>query len=235
MADSTTTTAVASSSAAAAADVAPDDKGKKKGSSKRKADKPVKKEAGDESSAAVAVEITDEKKTKKSTKKEKKSTKKEKDEDEPKSKRAKKSKAKDEDGDDAAADEEKEGGEKKKKKPHRFRPGTVALRQIKNFQKTEKLLTQRAPLERQVRALAENYSADGFRFTAEAISALHEARDFYATHLLGMAYLGTLHAKRITLMDKDIRLALRMTGANADMKVDNVLLPNNVDAKAPLM
>ena len=57
------------------------------------------------------------------------------------------------------------------KKPHRFRPGTVALREIRRYQKSTELLIRRAPFQRLVREIAEQ-SHIGLRFQTAALCAL---------------------------------------------------------------
>ena len=46
------------------------------------------------------------------------------------------------------------------KRSHRFRPGTVALREIKRYQKSTALLLPRAPFQRLVRAVAGDIDSD---------------------------------------------------------------------------
>jgi histone H3 len=62
------------------------------------------------------------------------------------------------------------------KKPHRFRPGTVALREIRKYQKSTELLISKMPFQRLVREIAHNYKSD-LRFQCSAILALQEATD----------------------------------------------------------
>lgn len=46
------------------------------------------------------------------------------------------------------------------KKPHRFRPGTVALREIRKYQKSTELLIRKLPFQRLVREIASDYKSD---------------------------------------------------------------------------
>ena len=57
------------------------------------------------------------------------------------------------------------------KKPHRFRPGTVALREIRKYQKSTELLMRKLPFQRLVREIATEYKSD-LRFQSQAILAL---------------------------------------------------------------
>jgi len=111
------------------------------------------------------------------------------------------------------------GGEVQKKK-HRYRPGTVALREIRKYQKTTDLLIQRLPFSRVVREIAldmmtdtNNYDGDtGLRWQSSAILALQEATEAYLVHLFEDANLCAIHAKRVTIMQRDIQLARRIRG-----------------------
>jgi histone H3/H4 len=97
------------------------------------------------------------------------------------------------------------------KRVHRFRPGTVALRQIKKLQKSTDLLMQKAPFQRLVRAKAQEQK-NGLRFAASALAALQESTESYIISLLGDANLCSLHAKRVTAMPSDLNLARRLRG-----------------------
>ncbi|KAL0561895.1 hypothetical protein IC582_002340 [Cucumis melo] len=76
------------------------------------------------------------------------------------------------------------------KKPHRFRPGTVALREIRKYQKSTELLIR-------------------------AVAALQEAAEAYLVGLFEDTNLCAIHAKRVTIMPKDIQLARRIRGERA--------------------
>ena len=97
------------------------------------------------------------------------------------------------------------------KKPHRFRPGTVALREIKRYQKSTELLIKRLPFQRLVREIAQNYKSD-LRFQASAVIALQEAAESYMVSLFQDTNLCAIHAKRVTIMPKDMQLARRIRG-----------------------
>ena len=68
------------------------------------------------------------------------------------------------------------------KKPHRFRPGTVALREIRRFQKSTDLLIRRLPFQRLVREIAQEFKAD-LRFQSSAVQAIQEAAEAYLVGL----------------------------------------------------
>src|SRR5665213_3096891 len=65
-----------------------------------------------------------------------------------------------------------------KRKPHRYRPGTVALREIRKYQKSTDLLIRKLPFQRLVREIAQNFKND-LRFQSTAIGALQEAAEAY--------------------------------------------------------
>jgi len=97
------------------------------------------------------------------------------------------------------------------KKPHRFRPGTVALREIRKFQKSTELLIRKLPFQRLVREIAQEYKSD-LRFQSQAVLALQEASEAYMVGLFEDTNLCAIHAKRVTIMPKDIQLARRIRG-----------------------
>ena len=97
------------------------------------------------------------------------------------------------------------------KKPHRYRPGTVALRDIRKYQRNTDLLIRRLPFQRLVQEIAQNYKED-IRFQSTALLALQEASEAYLTGLFADSNLCAIHGKRVTIMVKDIRLARRIRG-----------------------
>lgn len=98
-----------------------------------------------------------------------------------------------------------------KKKSHRYHPGTVALREIKKYQKSTNLLLRRAPFSRLVREIAQKQK-EQLRFQASAISALQEATESYLISLFEDTNELAIHAKRVTIMSKDLKLARRLRG-----------------------
>jgi histone H3 len=97
------------------------------------------------------------------------------------------------------------------KKTHRFKPGTVALREIRKYQKSTELLIRKAPFQRLVREIAQDYKTD-LRFQSNAVAALQEAAEAYLVGLFEDTNLCAIHAKRVTIMPKDIQLARRIRG-----------------------
>ncbi|KAG8299648.1 histone H3.2 [Homalodisca vitripennis] len=95
------------------------------------------------------------------------------------------------------------------KKPHRYRPGTVALREIRRYQKSTELLIRKLPFQRLVREIAQDFKTD-LRFQSSA-----EASEAYLVGLFEDTNLCAIHAKRVTIMPKDIQLARRIRGERA--------------------
>ncbi|XP_075927103.1 histone H3-like [Petromyzon marinus] len=100
------------------------------------------------------------------------------------------------------------------KKPHRYRPGTVALREIRRYQKSTELLIRKLPFQRLVREIAQDFKTD-LRFQSSAVMALQEASEAYLVALFEDTNLCAIHAKRVTIMPKDIQLARRIRGERA--------------------
>ncbi|XP_002738088.3 histone H3-like [Saccoglossus kowalevskii] len=103
------------------------------------------------------------------------------------------------------------------KKPHRYRPGTVALREIRRYQKSTELLIRKLPFQRLVREIAQDFKTD-LRFqssASSAVMALQEASEAYLVGLFEDTNLCAIHAKRVTIMPKDIQLARRIRGERA--------------------
>lgn len=96
------------------------------------------------------------------------------------------------------------------RKPHRWRPGTKALQEIRHYQKTFDLLIPRLPFARYVKEITSMYASDVSRWTAEALTALQEATEDYIVHLFEDTNLCAIHAKRVTIMPKDLQLARRL-------------------------
>ena len=95
------------------------------------------------------------------------------------------------------------------KKPHRYRPGTIALREIRKYQKSTELLIRMQPFQRLVREIAQDFKT-GLRFQSSAVLALQEAAEAYIVGLFEDSNLCALHSKRVTVLPKDIQLARRI-------------------------
>ena len=125
----------------------------------------------------------------------------------------------------AAARMAKKGGQKAPKggvkKRYRYRPGTVALKQIRQYQKSTELLIRKLPFQRLVREIASDSEViksplcGKVRFQSAAIMALQEATEAYLIGLFEDSNLCAIHARRVTIMPKDIQLARRIRGERA--------------------
>ena len=97
------------------------------------------------------------------------------------------------------------------KKPHRYRPETVALREISRYQKSTEMLIRKLPFQRLVREIAQDFKTD-LRFQSAAIMAMQEASEAYLVGLFEDSNLCAIHTKRVTIMPKDIQLARHIRG-----------------------
>ncbi|KAF1938262.1 histone H3 [Clathrospora elynae] len=97
----------------------------------------------------------------------------------------------------------------------RYKPGTVALREIRRYQKTTDLLLRKLPFQRLVREIAQGVVTDNgpTRWQSQAIMALQEATEAFLVNLFHDANLCAIHAKRVTIQQKDIQLARRLRAA----------------------
>ena len=104
------------------------------------------------------------------------------------------------------------------KKPHRYyRPGTVALCEIRKYQKSTELLIGKAPFQWLVREISKDFGQhkDDHRFASKAVLTLQESSEAYLVGLFEDINLCTIHGKRVTIMPKDIQLARRICGKRA--------------------
>jgi len=101
------------------------------------------------------------------------------------------------------APKEIQGKIKKPKKPHKFRPGTVALREIRRYQKEIDLLAPKLPFSRAVRAIVGKYCEGGLRIQGSALRALQESFEDHIIRLFENANLLAIHGKRVTVVPRD--------------------------------
>ncbi|KAG5480549.1 hypothetical protein LSCM1_06253 [Leishmania martiniquensis] len=94
---------------------------------------------------------------------------------------------------------------------HRWRPGTVALREVRKYQHSTCMLIPRTPFYRLVKETMCTFK-DTMRMCRSAVDAIHEAAESYMVSLLADANLCTIHAKRVTVFTKDLQLAMRLRG-----------------------
>ena len=107
------------------------------------------------------------------------------------------------------------------KKPHRYHPGLLALREICRYQQSTECLIQRSPFNKLIKEISQDYRVcpEGprtisvqVRFQSTALAALREAAENSLVGLFEDVNLLEVHAKRVTVMPRDIRLALRIIG-----------------------
>jgi len=96
---------------------------------------------------------------------------------------------------------------------HRYRPGTVALREIRRYQKSTDLLIRKLPFQRFVRQVAKDmklFNKETARWCGAALLSLHESAEAYLVRYLEDSNLAAIHAKRVTVMPKDMKLVKRV-------------------------
>ena len=96
------------------------------------------------------------------------------------------------------------------RKPFRFRPGTVALRDIKKYQKSTELLIRKIPFQRLVREIVYKLKDKDYRFQSTALLALQEAAEAFLVNMFDQCNDIAIHGKRVTVMRKDIQLWKRL-------------------------
>lgn len=94
-------------------------------------------------------------------------------------------------------------------KKRRFRPGTVALREIARYQKTTENLIPKSPFRRLIREIVNQISPN-LRMTESAAEALQEASEAKLVEMLEDSNLCAIHAHRVTIKPKDIHLTQRL-------------------------
>lgn len=97
-------------------------------------------------------------------------------------------------------------------KTRKLRPGEKALQEIRFYQRHTDLLIRRLPFARLVREVQTYFFRKEYRWQGQAMLALQEAAEAHLVSLFEDANLCTIHAKRVTVMPKDIQLARRIRG-----------------------
>jgi len=127
------------------------------------------------------------------------------------------------------------GGVQKKKKGHRFRSGTVAIFEIRRYQKSTALLVPRAPVIRLTRELAYEFAQKDVRFKKDALLSIHQASEEFLTEMFTRAIRLCVYAKRQTITVGDLQYVLVDMYANASAEAQKVvtMLPAETPAAAP--
>ena len=99
----------------------------------------------------------------------------------------------------------------------KFKPGTVALREIRRYQKGTELLLRKLPFQRLVREVAR-VQKDDVRFQASAVLAMQEATESYIVNLFADTCLCAIHGGRVTIQPRDLQLARRLRGEGTHIR-----------------
>uniref|UniRef100_T1IR83 Protein kinase domain-containing protein n=1 Tax=Strigamia maritima TaxID=126957 RepID=T1IR83_STRMM len=127
----------------------------------------------------------------------------------------------------------------------RYRPGVKALKEIRKYQNSTELLIRKLPFSRLVREICADLSRTTFRWEVRALEALQEACEAFLVHLLEDANLCAIHAKRVTLFPRDIRLVFDSVHngpvhdgyVNANLGTEFTIFPprgSNIDERGSL-
>jgi histone H3 len=102
------------------------------------------------------------------------------------------------------------------KKPHRYHPGTVALCKIHCYQKSTDLLIRKLPFQHLVCEIAQSFKIGGEapQFQSTAVIALQEASEAFIVGVFEDTNICAIHAKRVTIMNRDMQLTLRICGVH---------------------
>ena len=99
----------------------------------------------------------------------------------------------------------------KVKKPFRYRPGTVALRQIRKYQSSTELLIRKLPFQRLVKEVCRDlFNNDDYRFQSTAVLALQEAAENFLVSMFDDVNCIAIHCKRVTIQKRDIQIWRRL-------------------------
>ena len=103
----------------------------------------------------------------------------------------------------------------KTRKTRRYRPGTVALREIRRYQKSTELLIRKIPFQRLVREVVHNlFPHDNLRFQSTALLALQEASEDFLVRMFTQVNDLAIHGKRVTIKPSDLHIWGRITGTD---------------------
>ena len=107
---------------------------------------------------------------------------------------------------------------RKLKKPRRYRPGTVALREIIRYQKSTELLIRKLPFQRLLREISQQVCLDkgitNVKYQSTAILALQEAAEDFLVRMFSQVNDIAICGKLVTIQDKHIQLWKRLFGCD---------------------
>ena len=98
------------------------------------------------------------------------------------------------------------------RKPYRYRPGTVALREIRKYQTSTELLIRKISFQRLVREIVHKMKGKDYRFQSTALLALQEASESFLVNMFDQCNSIAIHGKRVTVKPTDVQLSKRITG-----------------------
>ena len=108
------------------------------------------------------------------------------------------------------------------RKPRRYRPGTVALREILRYQKSTELLIRKIPFQRLVREIVTSlFPNESYRFQSTALLALQEASEDYLVRMFTQVNDLAIHGKRVTIKSEDVHIWGRITGTQLRNNINN--------------
>jgi histone H3 len=107
----------------------------------------------------------------------------------------------------------------KPRKAHRFRPGTVALREIRRYQKSTENLVPFTRISNLVRELIRQHTYGKDVCVQKGVVALlRDTGEEFISRVFAEAQLQAIHAKRITVTVPDMRMATRTVNFQVDTK-----------------
>ncbi|KAL0265990.1 UNVERIFIED_CONTAM: hypothetical protein PYX00_011707 [Menopon gallinae] len=92
-----------------------------------------------------------------------------------------------------------------------YKPGTLALKEIRRYQNSTELLIRKLPFQRLVRNIAQQYKAD-VRFQGSALACVQESLETFLTYYFEMASACAVHARRVTILKRDLSLVDKIRG-----------------------
>jgi len=102
------------------------------------------------------------------------------------------------------------------KKPHRYRPGTVALREIRRYQTTTDTLIPKRSFQLLVQEVVQNEcrlrGIECKRIQSRALLGLQTACEQYIIDLFSQTQIAAIHGKRVTIQPKDMSIVLQFRG-----------------------
>ncbi|KAE9373108.1 histone-fold-containing protein [Stipitochalara longipes BDJ] len=93
---------------------------------------------------------------------------------------------------------------------HRKKPGTKTLLEIRRYQNTAELLIPKAQFLRLIKEIVADIGGEGMRIEASAAEALQESAEALLFTEFELSNLGAIHAKRVTIQVKDMKLVQKM-------------------------